>query len=338
MKVKFIFPILFLALATVSCKHKDEPDEARDDQSGQNEENIDPSDQQGQDEVPGMPAQNGSGETNGYTLVWQDTFDGDAVDETAWNIEVVSNPANNELQYYTRNNVTIETDPASGRRCMVLTARKETYGGRTCTSGRVNSKQKKYFKYGKVEAMVKLPKTYKGLWPAFWMMGNDFNTAGWPACGELDIFEMGHSGGFGSVAKSESYLNGATHCAPKGKWDQDNCQYHNATWSYSLQDDFHLFTCIWDQNSINCYIDLDKYPGGSSYFTLNISQAGHEIHNDLSCWDVYCYFHKEFFILFNLAVGGDFPGIKNISGITALNEANNYQAKMMIDYVRVYQK
>ena len=304
----------------------------------------DGSDIQEEEVIPPMPEQNGSGETDEYALVWEDTFDGAALDEAAWNIEVVSNPANNELQYYTRKNVTIEIDTATGRSCMVLTARKESYGGKTCTSGRVNSLQKKAFKYGKVEAMIKLPKTYKGLWPAFWMMGNDYNDryngkqVGWPACGELDIFEMGNSGGFGSVAKSEAFLNGATHCAPQSRWDADNCQYMNATWSYSLQDDFHLFTLIWDEKAINCYIDLDKNPGGSPYFTLNISQAGKEVHNDYSCWDVYCYFHKPFFIIFNLAVGGDFPGIKNIGGVTALNEGNGYEAKMKIDYVRVYQK
>ena len=248
MKVKFILPVLLLALATVSCK-KSEPSDEGKDQNGQgNEQNS--GDEQNSGEttpvvIPDMPAQNGSGETNGYTLVWEDTFDGDALDESAWNIEVNGNGGgNNELQYYTRNNVTIETDPTTGRRCMVLTARKETYSGRTCTSGRVNSQQKKYFKYGKVEALVKLPKTYKGLWPAFWMMGNDYPTAGWPACGELDIFEMGHSGGFGSVAKSEAYLNGATHCAPKGRYDAVNTQAQSTTWRYSLQDDYHLFTVI----------------------------------------------------------------------------------------------
>ena len=339
MKFKFLIPLLLVPMLVVSCKNDSEPSGNEKDQNEQN------SGEQGSEEdtpvvIPDMPAQNGSGETNGYRLVWEDTFDGTSLDETKWNIEVTNSPANNEIQAYRRQNVSIEVDPATGRSCLCLTARKESYGGKPTTSGRVNTQGKVAYKYGKVEAMIKLPKTYKGLWPAFWMMGDDIHNpgVGWPACGEIDIFEMGNSGGFGSVAKSEAYLNGATHCAPAGRWDADNCQYRNATWSYSLQDDFHLFTLIWDEQSLACYIDLDKYPDGEPYFSLDISQEGHEIHNDYSCWHVYCYFHKEFHVLLNLAVGGDFPGIKKVDGITALNEDNGYEARMLIDYVRIYQK
>jgi len=289
--------------------------------------------------VPDMPDQLGSGEVDGYQLVWQDLFDDAALNTNYWNIEVNNNPSNNELQAYTAKNVSLELDSTTGRHCLVLTAQKEEFStSRHCTSGRVNTKNKVYYKHGKVEAMIKLPKTYKGLWPAFWMMGNDYPTVGWPACGELDIFEMGHKNGFQTQDKSERYLNGATHCAPQGKWNEDNCQSQSTTYQYSLQDGYHLFTLLWTEESINCYIDLDRNPEAEPYFSLNISAQGKTVHTDYSCWDVHCYFHKEFFVILNLAVGGDFPGIKDVNGITAFNADNGYKAKMYIDYVRIYQK
>src|SRR5690606_33820583 len=90
------------------------------------------------------------------------------------------------------------------------TAKKETFGGKPATSGRINSVGKKYFKHGKVEASIKLPKTANGLWPAFWMMGNDYPTVGWPACGEIDILEMGHSKGITNKTQ-DRFFNGALH-------------------------------------------------------------------------------------------------------------------------------
>src|SRR5690606_25875298 len=87
---------------------------------------------------------------------------------------------------------------------------KEQFSGRSVTSGRINSQKKQFFKYGKIEASIKLPKTANGLWPAFWMMGNDYATVGWPACGEIDILEMGHSTGI-TKGTQDRYFNGALH-------------------------------------------------------------------------------------------------------------------------------
>ena len=313
-----------LVLAAVSCQKDDEP-------AGGNERDE-------QDQAVLMPSQEGSGEIDGYRLVWEDTFDGDALDETAWNIEVTGSPANNEIQYYIRRNVSVGTDSVSGRHCLILTAKKEKYGSRYFTSGRVNSLGKKYFKHGKVEALIKLPKTYKGLWPAFWMMGNDYKKVGWPKCGEIDILEMGNSGGFGTVAKSERYLNGACHWGYYKDGAYPNYA-QSSTYSYSVQDgEYHLFTLIWDDDAINTYIDLDKYPSAKPYYSIGITVPDDGPHDLGTCWDTGCYFHKEAFILFNLAVGGHFPGITDPDGITALNAANGYEASMYVDYVRVYQK
>ena len=288
--------------------------------------------------VPPMPAQNGSGETNGYYLVWEDTFDGEELDEAFWNIETVKNPANNEIQYYRRNNVSMVLDSVTGRHCLCLTARKEEFGNKPSTSGRVNTKGKVAYKHGKVEALIKLPKTYKGLWPAFWMMGNDYQSVGWPRCGEIDILEMGNSGGFQTKDKSERYLNGACHWGYYKDGAYPNYG-KSSVYQYSVQDgEFHLFTLIWDEKEIKTYIDLDKNPNVAPYFTIGIEVPADGPHDLGTCWDTGCYFHKEFFVIFNLAVGGHFPGITDINRITAFNAENNYQAEMLVDYVRIYQK
>jgi len=282
------------------------------------------------------PAQTGSGENDGYSLVWEDLFDAEALNEEYWNIEVVSRPANSELQYYRKENVSMGTDSSCWRKCLILTAKKEDYGGRSCTSGRVNTKGKVAYKHGKVEAMIRFPKTYKGLWPAFWMMGNDYSQVGWPRCGEIDIVEMGNSGGFQTVDKSERFLNGALHW---GYYVDGNYPNYgkSSTYSYSVQDgNYHLFTLLWDENSVKMYIDLDKYPDAKAYYSMDITAP--DPMPAEPTWDAGEYFHKDFFILFNLAVGGHFPGITKIDAITALNEENNYEAKMYIDYVKVYQK
>jgi beta-glucanase (GH16 family) len=276
-------------------------------------------------------SQNGSGETNGYTLVWQDLFDADQLNTQRWTVEVNGNGGgNSELQYYTdrTENVSLKDD-GKGNHCLVLTARRENYAGRNFTSGRINSQGKIAFTHGKVEASIKMPSTANGLWPAFWMMGNDYNEVGWPKCGETDIVEMGHSDGFNGT--QDRYFNGACHWGQG--WPQ--CSYaKSSTYNYSLQDgEFHLFTLIWDEQSIAMYVDLDKYPDVEPYYKMDIPD--NQPNN--ADWPGN-YFHKNNFILFNLAVGGGFPGIYDANGITALNDANGNEASMYINYVKVYQK
>jgi beta-glucanase (GH16 family) len=107
-------------------------------------------------------------QSNDYHLVWQDTFDGNELNLNNWVIEVNgSGNGNNELEYYRKENVSIGTEPVSGEKCLVLTAKKENYLGKTCTSGRINSLGKISFKHGKIEARIKLPHTANGLWPVF---------------------------------------------------------------------------------------------------------------------------------------------------------------------------
>lgn len=269
----------------------------------------------------------GSGEGDGYKLVWEDLFNEETLDKSTWNVEVnADGGGNRELQYYREENVTLGKEPATGRNCLILTARKENFGGRNATSGRVNSLGKKYFKYGKVEASIKLPKTANGLWPAFWMMGNDFSQIGWPRCGEIDIMEMGHATGIANGTQ-DRHLIGALHWGILSGGGHPN--HHRASLApYGLHDDFHLYTVIWDETSIRMYLDLDKNPEATPYFQMAITNRD----GDSAPGN---YFHKEFFILFNLAVGGNFPSIHNIAGITALDDGD---ANMYIDYVKVFQK
>ena len=283
--------------------------------------------QKQEDIVP--PAETGSGERDGYVLVWEDLFNGDALDESVWNIEVNgSGGGNAELQYYRRENVSVGKDAVSGRNCLVITARKETFQGKSFTSGRVNSMQKKSFTHGKIEAAIKLPSTANGLWPAFWMMGNDWAQVGWPRCGEIDILEMGHSDGIRS-GKQDRFFNGACHWGfYKGNAYPNYAK--SSTWSYSLQDgEFHLYTLIWDDKNLRMYVDLDKNPAAHPYFEMGITAKDDD-------WGTGHYFHHDFFILFNLAVGGRFTGITNPSAVTAFNDRS--EASMYVDYVKVFQK
>ena len=280
----------------------------------------------------GQSSQEGTGETDGYVLVWQDLFDGDELNELRWNIEVNgAGGGNNELQYYTDRATNVHVgDDGKGNGCLILTAHRESYGGKSFTSGRVNSKNLVAFKHGKIEAAIRMPKTANGLWPAFWMMGNDYDAVGWPKCGETDIVEMGHQNAF-AAGNQEKYFNGAMH------WGQGwpNASYaRDTTKSYSLQDgEFHIFTAIWDENSMSMYVDLDQMPVQTPYFKMDIPCT--EPDNE---WSPGNYFHKENFILFNLAVGGNFPGIYNADEITALNDANGQEASMYVNYVKIYQK
>ncbi|MBR6283360.1 MAG: glycoside hydrolase family 16 protein [Muribaculaceae bacterium] len=257
--------------------------------------------------------------TDGYELVFSDEFNGTALDTQVWNVEVNGDGGgNNELQYYARGNVKV----ADG--ALHITARRENYGNKSFTSGRINSMGKAAFKHGIVQANIKLPSTANGLWPAFWLMGNDMNTGtGWPYCGEIDVLEAGGSQGIAAGTQDRFFIS-ALHWGPYTN-GQHPMYSRNTTASYSLQDGvYHLYTLVWDENKIAMYLDDQTSP----YFEMNISDTSQQ--NSAGN-----YFHKQFFLLFNMAVGGNIPGIFEPSGITALA---NGERTMSVDYVRVYQK
>ncbi len=270
-----------------------------------------------------------SGDTDGYELVWSDEFNGSALDENAWNIEVNGDGSGNaELQYYKRENITVGREPVSGASCLIMKARRESYNGKSFTSGRVNSSDKVIFTRGKIESRIKMPSTANGLWPAFWLLGADYKTAGWPKCGEIDIVEMGNAEGI-SKGTQDRFLNGACHWGYYNNTGQYPSYVRSTTNSYCIQnDDFHLFTLVWDKDNVCMYLDLDKYPNEEPYYKMGISDTK-------DGWSAGNYFQHNFFIIYNLAVGGYFSNILSPDGITAVG---NHDVNMYVDWVRVYQK
>jgi beta-glucanase (GH16 family) len=273
----------------------------------------------------------GSGEKDGYKLVWEDLFNGTKLDKNFWNIEVNGEGGgNNEVQYYRAENVSLGKEPVTNSSCLILTAKKEAFGGKQATSGRINTSGKKSFQYGKIEARIKLPPTANGLWPAFWLLGENFASIGWPDCAEIDVLEMGSAEGIANRTQ-DRHLIGAAHW---GEVLPDGAHpYYAKTLvsGKSLQDDFHLYTLIWDETAIKMFIDLDKNPNAAPYYVMNINVYS-------GPYPVGDYFHEPFHILLNLAIGGNFTGIWDIGQVTALNARNNYEAKMYVDFVKVYQK
>jgi beta-glucanase (GH16 family) len=234
-----------------------------------------------------------------WQLVWSDEFDSTSLNTDYWTRETGGHGwGNNELEYYTGR----EDNSYLQDGKLIIKAMEESYGGRSYTSGRLKTQNKKFWKYGKIEARIKLP-FGQGIWPAFWMLGQNFTSVGWPKCGEIDIMEM--IGGNGR----EKTVHGTTH------WD-NNGQHAQYGGSYSLSsgtfaDDFHTFSIEWNQSSIKWFVD------SIHFHTINISPSG------LS------EFHQNFFIIINLAVGGNWPGYPD--------ETTTFPQYLEIDYVRVYQ-
>lgn len=211
---------------------------------------------------------------------------------------------NQELQAYEPGQVKVGKD--GSKSVLMLTA--EWKNGRI-VSGRVNSKGKKSFKYGTISASIKLPETANGLWPAFWMMGD--NDKEWPACGEIDIMEMGDKEGIATGTASRR-VNTAIHYGPTPASHEQ--QYHASAVSTDLQDgQYHTYTLTWDESK--AIISIDDKP----FHSFDIKDNP--------------YFHDKFFILFNLAVGGTFTGITDASGVTALKKGD--KATMYVDWIKI---
>ncbi len=236
-----------------------------------------------------------------YTLVWNDEFDGTSL-SSDWTHEVGTGNngwGNNELQYYRPEN----TEVRDGY--LIITAKEEAFGGRNYTSSRIISAGNQSFKYGRIDIRAALPQG-QGLWPALWMLGDNFNTIGWPQCGEIDIMEM--VGGSGPN-RGDEYCFGTVH------WDNNGTKADFGgsirSTSGKLSQEFHVYSIIWDQNSITWYFD------DTQFHQIDITPAA------LS------EFREKFFFIFNVAVGGEWPGSPNAS--------TTFPQQMAVDYVRVFQ-
>lgn len=262
-----------------------------------------------------------------YQLVWNEDFTDGALDNAVWNIEVNGDGGgNNELQYYCEKGVSLGTEPTTGKQCLILTATKEDYKGKKCTSGRVNTLGKMTYTFGRIDARIKFPQTANGLWPAFWQMGNNYDQVGWPRCGETDIIELGHQNAF-SKGTQDRYFNGAMHLG--SAWNSVWSDAQAVTWHYSVEDTFHIVTMIWTPTSVDMYMDKDAHPENGAYFHADLEP------NDNADYNRQLVFGKPNFIIANVAVGGNFPGLFDINKITALA---NGPRSMYIDWIRIYQR
>lgn len=229
-----------------------------------------------------------------WNLVWSDEFNGNTLNKENWVYDIGGDGwGNNELQYYTDRSENVRVENGH----LVIEAKKEEYGGMGYTSGRIKTKGLQEFKYGRIEAKMKMPKG-QGLWPAFWMLGSNIDSNVWPTCGEIDIMEH--------VNNAEN-IHGTIH------WDYNGYQTYTGKNKSNVEED-HIYAIEWDDESIKWFVD-DK-----QYLEANIK-------DDINGTDE---FHKPFFILFNLAVGGNWP--------QSPNGDTKFPAKMMVDYVRVYEK
>ena len=245
-----------------------------------------------------------------WVLTWSDEFnapDGTPVDSSKWTQVTGGNGwGNNELEYYTTSTRNAHQEHGS----LMIEAIQEPYTGpdgvkRDYTSARLRSAGKFSQAYGRFEARIKMPQG-KGIWPAFWLLGDDIGTVGWPKCGEIDIVE--------NLGSEPSIAHGTIH-GPGYSGDHGIGSPYTLPDSKRFSDDFHLFAVEWEPQEIRFYVD------DALYATRKPS--------DLPQGAKWVYDHP-FFLLLNLAVGGKWPGDPDSS--------TQFPQKMLVDYVRVYRK
>jgi len=238
----------------------------------------------------------------GMKLVWGDEFSGSQLNMQNWSYEngtgcpSICGWGNNELQYYRPENSWLEDGT------FVIEARKESYQGNSFTSTKIITREKQTFKYGRIDIRAKLPKG-QGIWPAIWMLGQNHAQVGWPKCGEIDIMEM--IGGKGR----EKSVHGNAFWYREGVTDFSG--------SYTLTegnfyDEFHVFTLIWDEEQLRYFVDDSLFH--TNYITTSDKTE----------------FHKPFYFIMNIAVGGNWPGNPD--------DSTEFPTRMFVDYIRVFQK
>lgn len=233
---------------------------------------------------------------DGYQLVWNDEFEGSALNTQYWSYETGAGGwGNNELQYYRQENTKV------AEQVLTIEARKESYQGSGYTSSRLVTRDKKTFTYGRVDIRALLPQG-QGIWPALWTLGNNITNVGWPACGEIDIMEM--IGG----SNREKTTHGTIH------WDNNGHAQYGQSYTLSsgiFADEYHVFSIIWDETSIKWYVNDNKFN------EVDITPAH------------MTEFHQPQFFIFNIAVGGNWPGNPNATTI--------FPQQLKVDYIRVFQ-
>jgi len=246
--------------------------------------------------------------TSHWSLSWHDEFDrpdGSRPDPGKWAYDLGGNGwGNQELESYTNRLENARIEKGN----LVITALPEHFTGpdgvtREYTSARLKTLGRFSQKYGRFEARIKIPGG-QGMWPAFWMMGDDIERVDWPRCGEIDIME--------NVGKEPGMVHGSLHGPERGSLPKDLMQSFALPAEQRFSDDFHLFAVEWQPELIRFYVDSSSY---GSFDTR--SPVG-------GSW----VFDHPFFILLNVAVGGDWPGPPDAS--------TKFPQSMLVDYVRVY--
>ncbi|MDH3265496.1 MAG: glycoside hydrolase family 16 protein, partial [Gammaproteobacteria bacterium] len=245
------------------------------------------------------------------TLVWSDEFDGAQLDPEVWFYESgdgtqygIPFPSwgNNELQYYLPDNVQLDNG------VLQITARRESADGYNFTSGRINTQDRFAFKYGRIEASIKFP-SGQGLWPAFWMLSQDSPYGEWAATGEIDIVEAVNLDGTGG-----NEIFSTIHFGGEASINQNLSTETRYTPSFDVTEDFHTYAFEWDEFKMRWYVDGTLTMVENSWSSTAAPPPAP--------------FDQPFHILFNLAVGGDFPGSPDGS--------TPFPATMEVDWVRVY--
>ena len=236
-------------------------------------------------------------EPPGWKLVWHDEFEGDAIDSANWTYDIGAGGwGNGEAQHYTSRPENARVEDG----ILVIEAHQEKYGDSYYTSARLKTQGLQSFQYGRIEARLKVP-SGDGMWPAFWMLGSSFDGTNWPDCGEIDIMEY--------VGREPDLVMGTLH-GPGYSGASGMSQWNRQ--EYAIADDFHTFAIEWVPGQIDWYYDGEKYhtvtPGDLS---------GRQ-------W----VFDQPFFIILNLALGGQLAGPIGLDTV--------FPAQFYVDYVRVY--
>ncbi len=252
-----------------------------------------------------------AGPVRAQEILWSDEFDSGSVpDPAAWSFDLGDwGWGNRELQDYTSSSDNVRVEDGN----LVFTARAvfDDEAAPRFTSGRLNTRDKLTFRYGTVEARIRVPDLADGLWPAFWTLGNNHAEVGWPRCGELDIMEMGHSDAIaaGSVNRR---VGSAAH------WDNAGARATYGDHRDQAQDldgEFHVFSMDWTPERVTTYVD------GKQVWSFSIGPD--------RCVDC-SEFHQPHFLILNLAVGGNYTGLFSADQVTA-----PLPAEMLVDYVRI---
>ena len=234
----------------------------------------------------------------GKSLVWSDEFDGESIDLSHWTYDLgASGWGNQELQNYTSDSENSYVNDGN----LFIVAREN---GIHFTSARMKSIGLQEFQYGRIDVRAILPKG-QGIWPAIWMLGANYPTVGWPACGEIDIMEL--------IGSSPNTVHGTIHYGTD--WTQHNYTGSGTSipWTETFSDEFHVFSIDWDENGITWL--LDDQP----FYTIDNAVTGSQPYP----------FDNPFFFIMNIAVGGQWPGYPDAT--------TEFPQFMAVDYVRVFQ-